>query len=304
MPLSSHSTDKGPRVAGVVQGADDLLEIDAAAPHGAKIPAAARIAEVQMAGQDSALAVQPDDCILHVYVEDPLGELADEAGRVHSLPDQMAGIEIEAELRTVIQGLQGPLGRVQVEGDFRRMHLQRELHAALGKDVQDRVEPLGEQFEAFVDHRRRDGRKAVEQVPNARTGEAVDDADSQLPGGPGGVFHGLGCPGIHARRIAIAPDVRRQDRLMAGVDRVQHRLAHQVVADGKDLQAVPLQDSPLTAAIARIRQGLVHLEVIAEAGQLEAVESERPGQRGQGFQRKVGPLAGTQCDRTCHLDFL
>ena len=91
---------------------------------------------------------------------------------------------------------------------------------------------------------------------------------------------------------------------MAGVDAVQHRLAHEVVADRKHLQAVPRQDFPLPAAIARIGQGLVHLEVIAEAGQFEAVESERFGQRGQCFQRQVGPLAGTQRNRTCHVDFL
>ena len=54
----------------------------------AEVLAAAGIAEVQVARQDSVLAVQPDDCVLHVFVEDPVGEVADEAGRVHSLPDQ------------------------------------------------------------------------------------------------------------------------------------------------------------------------------------------------------------------------
>ena len=55
---------------------------------------AARIAEVQVAGENSVVAVQRDNRIFHVYVVDPVGELADEPGRVHALPDQMTGIEI------------------------------------------------------------------------------------------------------------------------------------------------------------------------------------------------------------------
>ncbi len=52
---------------------------------------------------------------------------------------------------------------------------------------------------------------------------------------PGGVFHRLGRPGIHAGRIAVAPHVRRQDRLVTGVDVVQDRLPDQVIADREHL---------------------------------------------------------------------
>ena len=117
------------------------------------------------------------------------------------------GVEVEAELLAVVQGLQRPLGRVEVEGDLGRMHFQGELHAALAEHVEDRVEPLGQQLEAVVDHLRRDRREGVEQVPDARTGEAVDDAHAQLLRGPGGVLQFLGGPGVHAGRVAVAPDV-------------------------------------------------------------------------------------------------
>ena len=64
----------------------------------------------------------------------------------------MAGIEVEAELLAAIDGRQRPLGRVKVEGDLGRVHFQRELHAALAEHVENRIEPLGEQREAGVDH--------------------------------------------------------------------------------------------------------------------------------------------------------
>ena len=58
--------------------------------------------------------------------------------------------------------------------------------------------------------------------------EPVKPLTTSMPsllGGPGGVLHLLGRPGVDARRVAVAPDVRRQDRLVPGVDVVQHRLA-------------------------------------------------------------------------------
>ena len=117
--------------------------------------------------------------------------------------------------------------------------------------------------------------------------------EAQLLGRPGGVFHFLGGPGVHAGRIAVAPDVRRQDRLVPRIDRIQHGLADQVIAERKHLQAVPGQRLPLTVAVARIGHRLGDLEVVAVAAQFEAVEAEVLGLGGQRFQRQVGPLAGT-----------
>ena len=77
-----------------------------------------------MAGENPARSIQPDDRILHVNVEDPLGKLAKESGRVDPLPDQVAGIEIKAELRPAAKGIQGTFGRIQIEGDFRGVYFQ------------------------------------------------------------------------------------------------------------------------------------------------------------------------------------
>src|SRR5207248_1769242 len=78
-------------VAGHIQGADDLVEVDVTVTEGAEIPAAARVAEWQVRAEDAGAAVEADGAVLHVHVEDPLREVADEEVRLHSLPLQMAG---------------------------------------------------------------------------------------------------------------------------------------------------------------------------------------------------------------------
>ena len=223
--------------------------------------------------KDAAAAVERHDRVLHVDVVDAVGECADELDRIDPLPDQVARVEVEAELLAVVQRLQRPLGRVQIEGDLRRMHLQGELHAALAEHVEDRVEPLGQQLEAVVDHLRRDRREGIQQGPDARAGEAVDHADAQLLRGPGGVDHVLGGPGVDLGRVAVAPNVRRQDRLVPRVDVVQHRLADQVVADGEHLQVVLFQQFAFLGAVVVLVEGLIDLEVVAPAGQFRARRS-------------------------------
>src|SRR5690606_18781949 len=61
---------QGPGVVDVVEGANDLFEIHAASTRRTKIPAAAGIAKIQMARENSALTVEGDNRILDVHVID------------------------------------------------------------------------------------------------------------------------------------------------------------------------------------------------------------------------------------------
>ena len=185
-----------------------------------------------------ALAVERPRGVLDVHVVDPVGEGPDELDRVDELPEQVAGVEVEAELGPVVERLQGHLGRVDVEGDLGRVDLQAELDAALLEDVEDRVPALGQELEAGVDHRVGDRRERVEQVPDRRAGEAVDDLDAQLLRGAGRVLHLLGGPLADLLGLAVAPDVVGQDQLVPLVDQVADRLADQVVRDRPDFQLV------------------------------------------------------------------
>ena len=55
-----------------------------------------------------------------------------------------AGLSVKPNSSCRVQRRQRPAGGHQIEGDFRRMHFQGELHAALGENIEDRVPPLGQ----------------------------------------------------------------------------------------------------------------------------------------------------------------
>ena len=87
---------------------------------------------------------------------------------------------------------------------------------------------------------------------------------------------------------------------MAAVDAVADRLSDEVRADREDVQVVALQDLLLRAAVPVVLESLVDLEVIAPAGELEAVEAPPTRLGGEILEREVGPLAGEQRDWTGH----
>ena len=105
-----------------------------------------------------------------------------------ALPDQVTGVEVESEFGAMIECFQGTLGSVDVKGNFGRMNFQGEPHTALTEHIQDRIESLGQQIEAGIDHARRDRRKRIQQVPDAAAGESVDHVDAKLLGRPGRVL--------------------------------------------------------------------------------------------------------------------
>src|SRR5690606_29448234 len=107
-------------VAHAVQLADDLFEVDGAAAWAAEVPTAAGVAEVDVARQDAAAAVECDDRVFHVHVINAVRERADKLDRVDALPVQMARVEVEAELGPVVESFEGPLGGVDIERDLGR----------------------------------------------------------------------------------------------------------------------------------------------------------------------------------------
>ena len=55
------------------------------------------------------------------------------------------------------------------------------------------------------------------------------------------------------------------------------------------------------AAVAVVGERGVDVEVVAPAGELEAVEAPAAGLLGELGERQVGPLAGEQGDWSCHM---
>ena len=137
-------------------------------------------------------------------------------------------------------------------------------------------------------------------MPDRRAGEAVHLRDAEPRGRAGGVLHSLGCPLLDPGRVAVSPDVGREDRLVARVDRVADRLADEMRAEREAVQVVALEHLLDAGAVVVLGQRTVDLEMVAPAGELEAVEAPAAGLLGQVLQRQVCPLAGEERDRSRH----
>ena len=125
--------------------------------------------------------------------------------------------------------------------------------------------------------------------------------DPELRRRPGGVLHLLGGALAYALRLAVAPDPGGQDVLVPLVDRVvADRLADQVVGDREDLEVVLGEGGPLAVDVRLVGERLVDLEVVAPAGDLQAVVAPLGGEPADLVERKVGPLAGEERDGSRH----
>src|SRR5262249_5559247 len=101
--------------------------------------------------------------------------------------------------------------------------------------------------------------------------------------------------------LAVAPDPGGHDGLMAGVDGVvADGLADQVVGDRPALQVVLGQQLVPAGQVSVLVQRAVDLEVVAPAGELEAVVAPLPRVLADLLQRQVSPLAGEQSEGSGH----
>src|SRR5690606_27896791 len=113
-------------------------------------------------------------------------------------------------------------------------------------------------------------REAVEQVPDRRSGEAVDGSDTELCSRLRRRDHLLGRTTAHALGIPVSPDVRGRDRRVAAVDRVADALADQMVADREDSEAVLGEERAHAIAVVGLGQRPTDIEMVAPACELEA----------------------------------
>ena len=87
---------------------------------------------------------------------------------------------------------------------------------------------------------------------------------------------------------------------MALVDAVAHRLSDEMGAERPDSESVTVEQLADPTGVAVVGEGLVDLEVVAPACELEPVEPDRGRLGGKLLERQVGPLAGEESDRARH----
>src|SRR5690606_76654 len=99
-----------PRVPDAVQRTYHPLEVDLAAAGRAEIPPAAAVAEIEMPAEDAAVArrVRPPR-VLHVHMADARREALDERYVVNALVAEVARVEVEAERRVPVHGIERAL---------------------------------------------------------------------------------------------------------------------------------------------------------------------------------------------------
>lgn len=131
-------------VATVIEGDDDFLEIDIATTDTAEIPVAAAIAEIGVPPEhaDVAIPMVPPS-VLHVYMKDAGGEVADELHVINPLIAEMGGVVVKAKPRVPVDGIERPFGARDVEGNLGGMHFQGKVDVLGLKGIEDRGEALG-----------------------------------------------------------------------------------------------------------------------------------------------------------------
>ncbi len=282
---------EGAVVTDGVQSANDFLELDLTSARAPEIPAAAWRSEVEMGGEDSAFSVEGESGIFHVHVIDAVGEGFEKLDGIHHLPVEMAGIEVEAEGLSVLDGGESPFGGEDVEGDFGWVHFEGEPNAALIEDIENGIPESSEVVESLLDAGFTDRRETVEHVPDAGSCEAVDDFDADVFGGEGGILHSLDGPSPFFFGISGAFFGCECIRTLIVV-RIADQLTGEVVANGKQFQAVIGQHRFAGLRVGGVAGGAGDVDMIAPAGEFEAVIAPGFGFFAECFEGDIGELAG------------
>src|SRR6266516_2821024 len=212
----------------------------------------------------------------------------------------MARVEVDPEAGPPFDRSQSLAGGDEVVGDLSRVQLEAEAASFCVEHVHDRAPAPGEILVAALDGGEVVGRERVEEMPDRRAGEPVHLRDPKPSGGARRVLHPLRGALPHALRVAVAPDLGRQDRLVARVDRVADGLADEVGADREAVQVVALEHLLHRPDVALLGERSVDLEMVSPAGELEPVEAPFARLARELLERQVGPLAGEQGDGPRH----
>ena len=152
----------------------DLLEVDITVAKGTEIPVSASVSEIGVTSKNTCatVTVSPPG-VLHVDVVDTIGEGAQKLDIVDSLIAKMGGVIVKAESLVEIDRLESSLGRGDVECNLSGMDLQAEVDVDLVEFVEDWGPSTSEVSETLLQEFLAGGRKGIDGMPNAGTGESV-----------------------------------------------------------------------------------------------------------------------------------
>ncbi|OAV75951.1 hypothetical protein Barb7_00402 [Bacteroidales bacterium Barb7] len=236
--------------------------------------------------------------ILHVYVEDAFGELIDKVHVIHTLIAQVAGVVVEAESGMVVDGFQGVTGGEGVESNFCRVHFQSETDAKLLKFVHNGGKAAGKVFVSSFNQRFGYGREGIQVLPDRAARKAHYGVHTQCLCGFRRANQFFGSSLADTFGFTVAPDMFGQDTFMPEVNVVTDCLPDKVSGDCMKLQTVFSQQ--VFDALVISRGCLTYVQMVGKP-QLDTVIPKLFCFLANRFQRKITPLKGIQCYRTCHI---
>ena len=222
--------------------------------------------------------------------------------RSHALPQEMAGVEVQAERLTPIEFFEEFQSRIIVKRDLARMHFEGEFHAVFVKFVKNGSPQSHDLVEARFHHGLGSLREGIEVSPDGRTREARDDFHSHLRRHRRCLLHGRDRP--CADLVRLVGKFGRRKVVQSGVGSVAHALSDDVRRERLAHKAVFFQRSEDILDILVVFVGAVEVE-IAPRGDLEPVIAHLFCRFAKFFERKVRPLTGGQSYKSfAHNRFL
>ena len=183
------------------------------------------------------------------------------------------------------------------------MHFEREFHAVIFEDIEDRIPHFGDVIETVLNGFGGHGRETVKHVPDRGAGESGDDLHLEIGGGFGGEFHLFDRP--FAFGFGLAGEFFRAEHIgTLVVVRIADQLSGEMVADGEELEVAAGEFVEDGFAVFFILGGSGHVEVVAGAGEFDAVIAPGSGFFHESIQRHIRPLSGKKGDRSHVLSLL
>ncbi len=192
--------------------------------------------------------------------------------RGYALPDEVRGVEIEAQRRPVFEFPEQAAGCVIVEGDLGGMHFERELHAAAVEFVEDRRPEPDNLRKAIVHHLIRGLRERIPEFPYRAAHKACHHRAAHILRGLGSIFHLLNCP--FADPGGVSPAFGRSKTVETGIPEVSHALSGEVRPQGPAPESVLSENCLALGDVVRVSGGPFHIHMIAPARDLHAVVPE------------------------------
>ncbi len=155
-------------------------------------------------------------------------------------------------------------------------------------------------MEGVLDELRRRGRIADDGRPDRRTGEARQDGDAELLRGAYRGHHLLGRTLTDSLGTAVAPDVIGEQKAVTRLDRVANRMANTVSAQDRYAEFQTIEQRELGRTVIVLARRPLHFEMVAPAGEFQALITPLGDAQRQFLQGQVGPSTAEENDWPGH----